>query len=104
MIVGGAICERWSIFTAGFASAEDPKYTVGPQRAPDRAVVPRPRDVCHDRDRSFGRMGRQIVGIGGRALPGKPAPDRGARRAPATSAPERDRKPLRRAQFAGVPR
>ena len=33
MILGGAICERWSIFTAGFASAEDPKYTVGPQRA-----------------------------------------------------------------------
>ena len=33
MILGGAICQRWSIFTAGFASAEDPKYTVGPQRA-----------------------------------------------------------------------
>ena len=33
LILGGAICERWSIFTAGFASAEDPKYTVGPQRA-----------------------------------------------------------------------
>jgi hypothetical protein len=38
MILGGAICQRWSIFTAGFASAEDPKYTVGPQRARVDAV------------------------------------------------------------------
>ena len=26
-------CERWSVFRAGFASARDPAYTVGPQRA-----------------------------------------------------------------------
>jgi hypothetical protein len=32
MIVGGAFAERWSIFKAGFASAADPKYVVGPQR------------------------------------------------------------------------
>jgi formate-dependent nitrite reductase membrane component NrfD len=29
----GAACERFSIFRAGFQSAADPKYVVGPQRA-----------------------------------------------------------------------
>jgi hypothetical protein len=33
LLLGGAMCERWSIFRAGFQSAADPKYTVGPQRA-----------------------------------------------------------------------
>lgn len=32
MVLGGAVCERWSVFKAGFQSASDPKYTVGPQR------------------------------------------------------------------------
>jgi hypothetical protein len=32
LLLGGAVCERWSIFRAGFQSAADPKYTVGPQR------------------------------------------------------------------------
>lgn len=32
MVLGGAICQRWSIYSAGFPSARDPKYTVGPQR------------------------------------------------------------------------
>jgi formate-dependent nitrite reductase membrane component NrfD len=32
-VLAGALAERWSIFKAGFASARDPKYTVGPQRA-----------------------------------------------------------------------
>jgi len=32
MVLAGAACERWSVFTAGFQSARDPKYTVGPQR------------------------------------------------------------------------
>jgi hypothetical protein len=32
MVLGGAICQRWSVYTAGFPSAQDPKYTVGPQR------------------------------------------------------------------------
>lgn len=32
MILAGAACERWSVFKAGFQSARDPKYTVGPQR------------------------------------------------------------------------
>jgi len=31
-ILGGALCARWAIYRAGFASAKDPKYTVGPQR------------------------------------------------------------------------
>ena len=32
MVLAGALCERWSVFKAGFQSARDPKYTVGPQR------------------------------------------------------------------------
>ena len=32
LVLGGVVCERWSIFKAGFQSASDPKYTVGPQR------------------------------------------------------------------------
>jgi formate-dependent nitrite reductase membrane component NrfD len=31
-ILAGALAERWSVFRAGFQSAADPKYTVGPQR------------------------------------------------------------------------
>jgi DMSO reductase anchor subunit len=34
-LLAGSVCERWAVFRAGFASAKDPKYTVGPQR--DRA-------------------------------------------------------------------
>jgi hypothetical protein len=33
MILAGSVFERWAIFKAGFQSADDPKYTVGPQRA-----------------------------------------------------------------------
>jgi hypothetical protein len=33
ILTAGVIAERWSVFRAGFASASDPKYTVGPQRA-----------------------------------------------------------------------
>jgi hypothetical protein len=32
LVLGGAMLERWCVFKAGFQSAEDPKYTVGPQR------------------------------------------------------------------------
>lgn len=32
MLLGGALAERWSVFKAGFQSARDPGYTVGPQR------------------------------------------------------------------------
>ncbi|HEY1595164.1 MAG TPA: NrfD/PsrC family molybdoenzyme membrane anchor subunit [Thermoleophilaceae bacterium] len=33
LITAGVIAERWAVFRAGFQSAADPKYTVGPQRA-----------------------------------------------------------------------
>jgi hypothetical protein len=33
LVTAGVITERWAVFRAGFASAADPKYTVGPQRA-----------------------------------------------------------------------
>jgi Polysulphide reductase, NrfD len=33
LVMAGALCARWSVFKAGFQSAADPKYTVGPQRA-----------------------------------------------------------------------
>ncbi len=32
LIAGGALAARWSVFRAGFQSAADPAYTVGPQR------------------------------------------------------------------------
>jgi hypothetical protein len=32
MLLAGSLCERWAVFRAGFQSAHDPKYTVGPQR------------------------------------------------------------------------
>jgi Polysulphide reductase, NrfD len=32
LLLAGAVCERWSVFRAGFQSARDPKHTVGPQR------------------------------------------------------------------------
>jgi Polysulfide reductase len=31
-VMAGALCERWAVFRAGFQSARDPRYTVGPQR------------------------------------------------------------------------
>jgi len=33
LTLAGSIFERWCVFKAGFRSAEDPRYTVGPQRA-----------------------------------------------------------------------
>jgi formate-dependent nitrite reductase membrane component NrfD len=32
LLLAGALCARWSIFTAGFASARDPAVVIGPQR------------------------------------------------------------------------
>ncbi len=37
LVVAGGICQRWAVFRAGFASAADPRYTVGPQRERRRA-------------------------------------------------------------------
>jgi hypothetical protein len=31
-VLAGALLERWAVYKAGFQSAADPKYTVGPQR------------------------------------------------------------------------
>lgn len=33
LLAAGAACARWTVFKAGFQSASDPKYVVGPQRA-----------------------------------------------------------------------
>lgn len=33
MLLAGAVCKRWAVFKAGFASAEDPYQTIDPQRA-----------------------------------------------------------------------
>ena len=32
LVCAGELCLRWAVFKAGFQSARDPKYTVGPQR------------------------------------------------------------------------
>jgi formate-dependent nitrite reductase membrane component NrfD len=32
LMLAGAACERFCVFRAGFQSASDPKYTIGPQR------------------------------------------------------------------------
>jgi formate-dependent nitrite reductase membrane component NrfD len=32
LAVAGAVCERWSVFKAGFQSARDPRFTAMPQR------------------------------------------------------------------------
>lgn len=32
LVVAGSVCQRWAVYRAGFRSAADPKYTVGPQR------------------------------------------------------------------------
>jgi formate-dependent nitrite reductase membrane component NrfD len=32
LVLAGALAERFSVFRAGFASARDPRFTVGPQR------------------------------------------------------------------------
>lgn len=32
LLLAGSACERWAIYKAGFQSAEDPTYTIGPQR------------------------------------------------------------------------
>jgi Polysulphide reductase, NrfD len=33
LVLAGALLERWAVYKAGFASAAEPRYTVGPQRA-----------------------------------------------------------------------
>ncbi|MEA2391414.1 MAG: hypothetical protein QOK31_1523, partial [Solirubrobacteraceae bacterium] len=31
-VLAGSVCQRFAIFRAGFASARDPQFVVGPQR------------------------------------------------------------------------
>jgi formate-dependent nitrite reductase membrane component NrfD len=38
-VLAGAFLERWAVYEAGFQSAADPKYTVGPQRERARAAA-----------------------------------------------------------------
>jgi formate-dependent nitrite reductase membrane component NrfD len=38
MLMAGSACERWAVYKAGFASAQDPKYTVRPQRERSEAA------------------------------------------------------------------
>lgn len=33
LMLVGSVCERWAVYHAGFQSARDPRYVVGPQRA-----------------------------------------------------------------------
>jgi Polysulphide reductase, NrfD len=33
LVLAGSVCERWAVYKAGFQSARDPRYVVGPQRA-----------------------------------------------------------------------
>ncbi len=50
LLAAGALSARWNVFKAGFASARDPKYTVGPQR--ERADARRPHHAPAARTRS----------------------------------------------------
>jgi hypothetical protein len=51
LLLAGAVCERWSIFRAGFQSAADPRATVRPQR---RAIGTGRRRGASRRARSVG--------------------------------------------------
>jgi hypothetical protein len=42
LMLGGVMATRWSIFKAGFGSAQDPKYTVEPQRRRRATGAPAP--------------------------------------------------------------
>jgi hypothetical protein len=32
LLLGGSLAKRWAVYRAGFQSAADPRYTIGPQR------------------------------------------------------------------------
>jgi Polysulphide reductase, NrfD len=52
LLLAGAVCERWSIFRAGFQSAANPRATVEPQR----------RAVATGRRRGASRRATSVVG------------------------------------------
>jgi formate-dependent nitrite reductase membrane component NrfD len=41
LLLAGSLADRWAVFTAGFASARDPKYTIVPQRERLQAAMGR---------------------------------------------------------------
>ena len=60
LVLAGEVCLRWSVFKAGSQSAEDPRYTVEPQR--ERA----------DRDGSYASSKTTPIRARGRAAPRSP--------------------------------
>jgi DMSO reductase anchor subunit len=54
LLLAGAVCERWSVFRAGFQSAADPVYTIGPQR----------RAIDAGERRGATRLGRRAEKVG----------------------------------------
>jgi hypothetical protein len=58
LLLAGAVCERWSVFKAGFQSARQPAATVQPQR----------RRIAGGRSHGASRRAAEIAGAnGGRA-------------------------------------
>ena len=41
LLLAGALCQRWSVYRAGLASAADPKYTVGRSGSAPRSAIAR---------------------------------------------------------------
>jgi formate-dependent nitrite reductase membrane component NrfD len=52
MLLTGAVCERWSVFKAGFQSARDPRYTIALQR----------RRIADGRGHGASRHGERAAG------------------------------------------
>ena len=61
LMAGGALSARWSVFKAGFDSASDPRYVVGPQRA------------AIDRGERRGAARRRSRALAGEPAAGSPA-------------------------------
>jgi hypothetical protein len=76
----GALLARLSVFKAGFASAADPRHTVGPQRArlaaagrlALRAAAPRDRAAEPGARAAHGDRARASAAAGGRLAPHAP--------------------------------
>ncbi|MEA2195131.1 MAG: hypothetical protein QOG42_1565, partial [Solirubrobacteraceae bacterium] len=70
-VLAGAALERLSVFRAGFQSAADPKYVVGPQRARidagEARGAARRMDVVHEQAEPGSGFGANVEGRGGSA-------------------------------------
>ena len=73
LLAAGALSARWNVFKAGFASARDPRYVVGPQRA----AVSEGRRRGAARKRSANAGPDVALGSPANSLPGSPAVSRG---------------------------